>query len=134
EATKLAADLPNYRATLSEKITALRNTTSESKVLKRAGDVLTDLQQQLDKPSSAPPAPSVGTPALRPSDTPIRCEIRTPHPSVWGLYQPIVGTLLPPLATAGIVLLFVIFILLQREDLRDRLIRLFGGSDVHQSN
>ena len=31
EATKLAADLPNYSATLSEKITALRNTTSESK-------------------------------------------------------------------------------------------------------
>ena len=43
EATKLAADLPNYSATLSEKITALRNTTSESKVLKRAGDVLTEL-------------------------------------------------------------------------------------------
>ena len=53
EATKLAADLPNYSATLSEKITALRNTTSESKVLKRAGDVLTDLQQQLDKPAQA---------------------------------------------------------------------------------
>ena len=133
EATKLAADLPNYSATLSEKITALRNTTSESKVLKRAGDVLTDLQQQLDKPASAPPAPSVGTPALHPSDTPIPVEIRTPDPSGWGLYQTIVGTLLPPLATAGIVLLFVIFILLQREDLRDRLIRLFGGSDLQRA-
>ena len=54
EATELAADLPNYSATLSEKITALRSSTSELKVLKRAGDVLTDLQQQLDKPASAP--------------------------------------------------------------------------------
>ena len=37
------------------------------------------------------------------------------------------GTVLPPLATAGIVILFVIFILLQREDLRDRAIRLLGA-------
>ena len=41
--------------------------------------------------------------------------------------------MLPPLATAGIVLLFVMFILLQREDLRDRLIRLFGGSDLQRA-
>ena len=31
------------------------------------------------------------------------------------------------------MLLFVIFILLQREDLRDRLIRLFGGSDLQRA-
>ena len=60
-------------------------------------------------------------------------QIQEPEPSGWGLYQTIVGTLLPPLATAGIVLLFVVFILLQREDLRDRLIRLFGGSDLQRA-
>jgi predicted PurR-regulated permease PerM len=133
EAADLAAELPKYSATLSEKITALRSSTSESKVLQKAGDVLTDLQQQLDQPSAAPPTPSVGTPALKPTDTPIPVEIKEPAPSGWGLYQTVVGTLLPPLATAGIVLLFVIFILLQREDLRDRLIRLFGGSDLQRA-
>jgi hypothetical protein len=40
---------------------------------------------------------------------------------------------LPPLATAGIVILFVIFILLQREDLRDRLVRLAGASDMQRA-
>ena len=50
EATKLAADLPNYRATLSQKIQSLRESTSESSVLKRAGDVLSDLQQELRRP------------------------------------------------------------------------------------
>jgi predicted PurR-regulated permease PerM len=40
---------------------------------------------------------------------------------------------LPPLATAGIVLLFVIFILIQREDLRDRFIRLLGSSDLQRT-
>ena len=41
--------------------------------------------------------------------------------------------MLPPLATAGIVILFVIFILLQREDLRDRAIRLIGASDMQRA-
>ena len=43
------------------------------------------------------------------------------------------GPLVQPIATAGIVLVFIIFVLLQREDLRDRMIRLFGMSDVHRT-
>ena len=42
--------------------------------------------------------------------------------------------MLSPLATAGIVILFVIFILLQREDLRDRAIRLLGASDLQRTS
>jgi predicted PurR-regulated permease PerM len=41
------------------------------------------------------------------------------------------GVLLSPLGTAGLVLVFVIFILLQREDLRDRMIRLVGHQDLN---
>jgi predicted PurR-regulated permease PerM len=134
EAAELAAELPNYRATLSEKIQSLRQSTSESRVLQKAGDVLTDLQQQLDEPADrARPAPTVGTAAETPDDRPIQVEIHEPDPTGWALYQNIAGRLLPPLATAGIVLLFVIFILLQREDLRDRLIRLFGGADLQRA-
>ncbi|HSD91724.1 MAG TPA: AI-2E family transporter [Methyloceanibacter sp.] len=133
EATNLAADLPNYQATLSKKIESFRESTSESSVLKRAGEVLSDLEQELSAPTDAPPRPRVGAPAKRPDDKPVQVEITTPEPTGWGLYQTIFTTLLPPLATAGIVLLLVIFILLQREDLRDRLIRLFGGSDLQRA-
>ena len=41
--------------------------------------------------------------------------------------------LLSPLATAGIVLVFTIFILLSSEDLRDRLVRLVGRRDLHRT-
>jgi predicted PurR-regulated permease PerM len=41
------------------------------------------------------------------------------------------GTFLGPLATAGLVIVFVIFMLLSREDLRDRLIRLVGDNSLH---
>ncbi len=133
EATNLAAELPEYRATLSEKVESLRESTSESEVLKKAGDVLTQLQEQLSAPREGAASPSVGTSAYRPGDKPIPVEIKVPEPTGWALYQTIIGTLLPPLAVAGIVLLLVIFILLQREDLRDRLIRLFGGTDLQRA-
>lgn len=41
------------------------------------------------------------------------------------------GLVLGPLGTAGIVVVFVIFMLLAREDLRDRMIRLVGYGQMH---
>jgi predicted PurR-regulated permease PerM len=136
EATDLAADLPGYRYALSEKIKSLREGTASSPVFKRAGDVLSDLQKELSKPEAeAPsrPTPTVGTGAEHPQDRPITVVVSQPEPTALEVYQTIAGTLLAPLATAGIVLLFVVFILFQREDLRDRLIRLFGASDLQRA-
>jgi AI-2E family transporter len=67
------------------------------------------------------------------TNKPVAVEIHQPEPRRFEVLQRLAGTLLPPIATAGIVLLFVIFILLQRDDLRDRLIRLFGTSDLQRS-
>jgi predicted PurR-regulated permease PerM len=134
EATKLAADLPNYRITLSQKIASLRESTTESKVLEKAGDVLSDLQAELERPApESQPQPEVGEPAHVPERVPVPVVIQQPAPTGLALYRQIAGTLLPPLVTASIVLLFVVFILLQREDLRDRLIRLFGASDLQRA-
>jgi predicted PurR-regulated permease PerM len=133
EAAQLAADLPTYRFALSEKIKSFRETTASSPVLKRAGDVLSDLQKELAESKEAPPAPQAGIDAQQPEDKPITVEIRERELTPLEFYQRIAGTVLPPLATAGIVLLFVVFILLQREDLRDRAIRLFGGSDLQRA-
>ena len=41
--------------------------------------------------------------------------------------------LLKPLATTGIVVVFTVVVLLYREDLRDRLIRLAGARDLHRT-
>ena len=49
------------------------------------------------------------------------------------IIQAIAGPLLAPLATATIVIIFVIFILLQKEDLRDRFIRLAGAHDLRRT-
>ena len=134
EVTQLAADLPSYQNTLSQKVQSLRNSTASSPVLKRAGTVLSNLQGQLFGPiNGGAPAPEVGTEADKPGDKPLEVVVRNREPTGLELYQSIATRLLPPLATAGIVLLIVVFILLQREDLRDRLIRLFGSNDPQRA-
>lgn len=41
------------------------------------------------------------------------------------------GPLVAPMTTGGIVIVLVIFILIQREDIRDRIIQLFGTGNLH---
>ncbi len=53
--------------------------------------------------------------------------------SAFGLAKQFAQPLLSPLATAGIVLVFTLFILLYNEDLRDRFVRLVGRRDLHRT-
>ena len=61
---------------------------------------------------------------------PLPVEIQEPAPTPMQIIRTVIGPLISPLATAGIVIVFVIFMLLKREDLRDRLIRLAGSRDL----
>src|SRR6202043_2057433 len=87
-------------------------------------------------PSSAP-APSDQTKNKltegQESEQPIQVVVRKPGPGALPIVQTIAGTALSPLETAFIVVVFVIFILLQREDLRNRFIRLAGSSDLQRT-
>ena len=51
----------------------------------------------------------------------------------FAIVETIAGDALSSLETTFIVVIFVIFILLQREDLRNRFIRLVGSSDLHRT-
>jgi predicted PurR-regulated permease PerM len=55
------------------------------------------------------------------------------EPTALVIARTVVQPLLGPLATFGVVLIFVIFVLLFREDLRDRLVRLMGRQDLHRT-
>jgi predicted PurR-regulated permease PerM len=135
EAAQFAVELPHYQAILNEKINKITKSAADAPGIRKVTQALEELQQELANPG---PDSSVGTVPIPPEQVgedrkPVPVEIREPQPKPLELFQRLAGTLLPPIATAGIVLLFVIFILLQREDLRDRLIRLFGTSDLQRS-
>lgn len=115
----LAQNAPTYAETVQHKFE-----TVQDMVLSRLSGVMRQISQQ-----SAPPAPAAhpGTPK------PVQVEIHQPEPSALQLAERILAPIVDPLSTTAIVLIVTVFILLQREDLRDRLIRLFGSSDLHRT-
>src|SRR5215469_9934837 len=94
-----------------------------------------DLRNELTKSeteASTPANPhSLGASSGEPAN-PVPVEIRQPELQPLQLVESIIEPLLRPLAMAGLVVVFAIMILLEREDLRDRLLRL-AGRDLHRS-
>jgi predicted PurR-regulated permease PerM len=126
----LAGDLPRYQTTLAAKIDSLRGAAAGTGTLQRASEVLHDLSQEINKPKSNSDA------LLREGttpDKPIPVEVRQPDPGALQTLSTLIEPLIHPLTTTGIVLIFVIFILLQHQDLRNRLVRLAGAKDLQRT-
>jgi predicted PurR-regulated permease PerM len=129
EVNQLASDLPRYQSTLREKIQTLRGATAVTGTLERASEVLQELNSDLNMKRGAPTR-AVPTPAGEPSSDAIQVEIAQPGSSALQTLGAIVTSLVAPLTTSAIVVIFVIFILAQRQDLRNRLVRLAGSRDI----
>ena len=134
--TQLAGELPRYESNMRAKIQSLRGTAAANNTLERAADVLQDLGKELNKPKE-PSSARTATPAansLPGQDArPIPVEVRQPPPTALESIAALISPLLHPLMTSGIVIIFVIFTLLQREDLRNRLIKLAGSHDLQKT-
>ena len=127
---QLAEDLPKYENNLRTKIHSLSSSPLASGILERATGTLRDLQGELARNEPAAQRPS----ATQPENVkPLPVEIRQPEPTGLEALANIVRPLLSPLATSALVILFLLFILLQREDIRDRLLRLAGTADLQRS-
>jgi predicted PurR-regulated permease PerM len=132
QVSQLANDLPRYQSTLTDKIQSLQGAAAGVGPLERASDVLKDLKKELDKPADArTPDLSLGSQAQ--SNRPIPVEVRQPDPGALQMLGALIEPLTHPLTTTGIVVIFVIFILLQQSDLRNRLVRLAGAKDLHRT-
>ena len=125
----LANDLPTYETNLREKIRTIKSFTVASAALDKAGDTLKELKTELEKGN--PPA-SQG-PTLVTPQKPIPVQVLTPDPALFEQYTSLVSPLIKPVAQTGLVILFLLFILLQREDLRDRVLKLAGTRDLQRS-
>ena len=65
--------------------------------------------------------------------TPVPVEIRSSSTNPFILATEYLQAIFSPLASTLLVVLFVIFFLLQQEDLRDRVIRLLGPRELHRT-
>jgi predicted PurR-regulated permease PerM len=128
--TQLAENLPTYRSALIEKMSALRTSAGSFPALEKASEAIEDLGRELAQPNAEPASEATESET---ADKPVVVQVEEPPPAKIEVLRTVAGLILSPLATAGIVLIFVVFILLQREELRDRSIRLFASSDVQRA-
>jgi hypothetical protein len=135
----LAAKLPDYQTNIDNRLNAIRLPTGGA--FGRFSHSVSELQKQ-SPDSLEPPANATGpvpetkaTTAARSRNVPagqqpmpvriVESQSRLPQ-----ILQTTATGMLGPLGTAGLVSLLVIFMLLKREDLRGRMIRLIGQGRI----
>jgi predicted PurR-regulated permease PerM len=129
----LATNLPTYEWNLRTKIRELRIAVPSGGVVERTSDMLQDLRQELQE-ATRPPKEEAGGGASPAGEgepvKPVLVQVQSPQPTPLETLRDVGVPLIAPFATAGLVVVLVVFMLLQREDLRDRVLRLVGGREV----
>lgn len=136
QVAELGKDIPRYQATVEQKIERLQETTTGL-----ISGALNRFHRQLGAVSGAPGpgrAPPSGAPAQSPAreapaQKPVPVQVVQPTPPAIRIGAQVLSPILHPIATAGIILVVTVFTLLQKEDLRDRAIRLFGSGDLQRT-
>jgi len=150
QAVQLSAQLPAYKQNLREKIRDIR--PSSNGVVQRATQTLQELGAEMSAGSPAPndkAAQTDGVPASRSQNQggntaassggvppepamPVRV-VSMPPTNTWAQIWTVAEPILAPLANLAVIVVLVTFILLGREDLRNRLIELIGRADLRAS-
>jgi predicted PurR-regulated permease PerM len=132
QVAQLAKDVPQYQTTIETKIANVQAATVGrlSGTINRLGHQLAG--PEAAQPAAPPPASASAGPQAR-EQKPVPVVVTEATPSALQIGEKVISPLLSPAATAGIILIVTIFTLLQKEDLRDRAIRLFGSNDLQRT-
>ncbi len=126
QVAEVAQNLPAYQGNIIAKIRALQESGTDSGIVRRLTLVIESVGRELN---NAEPAVSGATPRSR---EPMLVEIFAPSRPIETLTS-LISPLLGPIASLGLIIVVVIFMLLEREELRDRFIRLVGYGDLHRT-
>lgn len=127
QAVRLGKELPRYEHNLREKIAKLRQPHTPAALAE-----LATMVEKLGKEIAAPPAENPEKKAgatIEPKPVPV--EVRTANLSPLAVARDLIAPILAPLATSAIVIVFVVAMLFQREDLRDRFIKLVSAGHIN---
>jgi predicted PurR-regulated permease PerM len=119
----LAVELPRYAERIQSKVTKLGKSSVGG-----LPEQISRVAERFETTSPTPPARRIERRAK-----PIPVEVHDPPESPWQTARRLLSPIVGPLETFVIVVVVAIFMLMQREDVRDRVIRLFGSSDLHRT-
>jgi predicted PurR-regulated permease PerM len=128
---ELAGELPRYQSNLIQKIESIRGSTISGGAVERATNLVNTLRDQLATEKRSPPRAQNQVTAQ--GEEPVPVQITEPDAEPLDLAAAFAWPLLHFMAVAGIVVIFVVFILLYKEDIRDRFIRLAGSQDIQKA-
>jgi predicted PurR-regulated permease PerM len=126
----VANQLPQYRENIHAKIAAFHLPATGQVGL--AAKSVQEIAQELTSPGESSPPSLPQGPTRRQSkappapSSPVSVRVVAPATSAWTELRDLGTPLLAPLGRAGFVLVFTVFMLFKREDLRNRLLRLAG--------
>ncbi|AVP57696.1 AI-2E family transporter [Pulveribacter suum] len=125
EARQLSEQLPSYQTTIRNKLRGLARELRAPGMFDGAKRTLDLVQSEVE---AATPKPAPGSAGRGRAASVQKVEVQPPVLSPAQQAMAAVNALSRPLTDAGLVLVFVVFILLDRVDLRDRLLRLWGAN------
>lgn len=130
QAAKVAAQLPRFQSNLVSKIQSVRGTAASSSLVRGVTGVFDNLGNVVSGPLAQQGVRASGQ---KKGPQPVPVQIARERTTPIEIIGSVIGPLLDPLINMTIVIVFVGFILLQREDLRDRFIRLAGYQDLQRT-
>lgn len=134
QAAALTANAPQYARTIEAKADGVQGFAIRklAEITRRFGAAAPAANGVPVQPSSGAPVTAAGEqPTGRRQPVPV--EIVQGQTSPFTIAKTILAPILGPLETMIIVLIVAIFVLMQKEDLRDRFIRVFGSTDLHRT-
>ncbi len=124
---RMAASLPQYEKTIQLKLETLNEAT-----MGRLNNFTGQAGRLLNRRAEPPPL-ALNEPEIANASAPIPVELHQPPPDPLQVIQRVLTSVWVPIETAGIVLVVLVFVLLEQEALRDRFIRIAGGSDIRRT-
>ncbi len=122
----LTYQLPKYKDHIQHRIDSIKNKTGGKSALTDATNTVKELQANLADSTAEPNATRPDAPSSSNKGRIQKVEVVEPATSLAAVVQSVAGPVLGPIGTAAVVIVFVLFMLLKREDLRDRIIHLIG--------
>ena len=129
QVVRMAVSLPQYQETIRAKLETLDELTVGGlhKLTIQAGRVI---QQHVPMENAVMKRPALQQPDPADGMTLVPVEVHQPPEEPLTIIRNVVSSVWGPIATAGVVLVVLVFALLEHEGLRDRVIRLAGVTDI----
>src|SRR3984885_8794043 len=123
---RMAASLPQYERTTQQKLHLLDEMT-----VGRINALTSETSRLIEShPVDVESNLTSGTNELTSSTAPVPVELRQPRSSGLQVVAKVFASIWAPIESTGIVLVVLVFVLLEQEALRDRFIRVAGGTNI----